>query len=313
MESIVNLLNKYESDKNIEIDLLKSKLEKFNILNNSLVNQVENLKLELSNLHDDNKDMQSVSMIVKLTNEKIKFKNENELLKKTIKYLKKTIKDANDIKYGKSLINIDSPSELHNESPSYSPNELPSELSNELPSELSNESPIKSPIELPIESPVKSIDTTIESLVNTAIQLSIDTTINDNVETSDNIWNNLIVKEKNIQEIQIEKQAENVQQAESIDKQEKEIDDIKVIDTSIKIEDTKSEVNYDDNNIKEININEQKNNGFIDNNTHYYYKKIKGMKYLVDDDNYIYNISDTENIIGEYKLNKKNILKPIFY
>jgi hypothetical protein len=281
MESIIDLLHTFESSKNLEISSLKFELKNLNILNNDLLKQNENLKMEISNLHIDKKDMQSVSIIVKLTNEKIEFKNENELLKKTNNYLKKTIKDMNKIKYAKSTDIIIT--EVNN-------TENTENTENTLHS-----------------TEIKNNEIEAKTIV-----------LNNNFEKIDDIWNNQI----NVKTIEVnENNSKNIIKNENNDNHIIESDSVeyKLIDTNMNNNDTNISIENNmsndkpNDNIKEINIGESISSSFIDNNIHYQYKKIKGIKYLIDNDKNIYNIDDTENIIGEYKLNKKNILRPVFY
>lgn len=82
MDAIIELLRKYDSEIKNENSLLNTELEKTKELINSSSNVINNLKSDFSKLYEEKKEMQNVSLIIKLTNDKIKVEKENELLKK---------------------------------------------------------------------------------------------------------------------------------------------------------------------------------------------------------------------------------------
>ncbi len=255
MDLIIELLRKYENEQNIKYESLQKEINDIKNLNKNSSNIINTLTKEKEQLNEANKEMKNVSIIIRLTNEKIKLQKENELLLKKIEFL--TNKKYNNIEIIK---------ESNKDSNNYS----------------------KKRVEEIVECYTNDDNSKIIDISKTEINLD------NNIESNNS--NKNIEKLSNIKEhIKIENNIENNKE-ESIDinelpnnleKKILELEENIIIDAD----------NEDDELILKI-------------------KKIKGIRYFVDSDNFIYTIINDNELgekIGQYEFNKHNLLKPKFY
>jgi hypothetical protein len=321
MDSIVNLLKNYDYEQNKQIEMLKQEIFNIKESHNNNNNVINTLIQEKKELNEQNNSMKNVSIVIRLTNEKIKLKEENDLLLKKISYLKN---EVNSLKINKAPLENKSSKNIeiikeYNTPPINSNrftiknndrvNEVIKIFTKSNETEVITKEPIEKIIEIPLTKniievsnepiiePIKesfneTLEESIEESVNEPIIEPIIETLEESIEES---VNESIVEPiiEPIEE-QIEEQIEEPIN-ESIEELSEEQNE-ELIEEPIKkqneelIEENNEEPNEEP--IKEIN---------------YIIKKIKGIKYYIDEDNNIYTIGDNKELgekIGIYK--KKN-------
>jgi hypothetical protein len=313
MDLIIELLRKYEEEQNLKYNSLQNEINNIKKLHNNSSNIINTLTKEKEDLYEENKEMQNVSLIIRLTNEKISLKKENELLLRRIEFLSKknNINDIEIIKESKPIKNftIATNNRVNNVIESYTKNE-----NNIKNIEITNKNiEVTKNIEI-----IKDIPTLNKEVIETKVEeVQIDEVQIDEVQIDEVQIDEVQIDEVQIDEVQIDE--ENVDEVKEVEIDEaKEAKEVKVDEENVeKINMIINDINVEEIKVENISENNSENNLESDiEEISYRVKKIKGEKYFIDQENIIYTITENNEVgekIGEYILNKNNILKPKFY
>ncbi len=317
MDLIIDLLKKYEEEQNLRYNSLQNEINNIKKLHNNSSNIIYTLTKEKEELYEENKEMQNVSIIIRLTNEKISLKKENELLLKRIEYLTKK-KNINEIEIIKENIKLNNNVITKN---------LNNRVNNVINSYTKNIEIVKDTdknIKINSNNSENTIETSLNNSENT-IETSSDNSEN-TIETSLNNSENTIETSLNNSENTIKSSLNN--SGNIIETSSNNSDNIIEISSNNSDNITENTIKtFSDNIIKNsIEISTEHNSQTIlDNNLEiesdveeisYRVKKIKGTKYFIDKENIIYSVTEENDVgekVGKYILNKNNILKPKFF